>query len=63
MLHQIAIPVTTPPAAVADHLVDGASLAPWLAATAMLAGAAGCGSATPDGVWDVLRAPLAALVA
>ena len=63
VLHQIAIPVTTPPAAVADHLVDGAALAPWLAATAMLAGAAGCGSATPDGVWDVLRGPLTALLA
>jgi len=63
VLHQIAIPVTTPPAAVADHLVDGASLAPWLEATAMLAGAVGCGSATPGGVWDVLRSPLAALVA
>ena len=63
VLHQIAIPVTTPPAAVADHLVDGASLAPWLEATAMLAGAVGCGSATPGGVWDVLRGPLAALVA
>jgi len=62
VLHQIAIPVTTPPAAVADHLVDGAALAPWLAATAMLAGAAGCGSATPDGVWDVLRGPLTALL-
>jgi len=62
VLHQIAIPVTTPPAAVADHLVDGASLAPWLEATAMLAGAVGCGSATPGGVWDVLRGPLAALV-
>jgi len=63
VLHQIAIPVTTPPAAVADHLVDGASLAPWLEATAMLAGAVGCGSATPGGVWDVLRDPLAALAA
>jgi lipoate-protein ligase A len=63
VLHQIAIPVTTPPAAVADHLVDGAALAPWLNATAMLAGAVGCGSATPGGVWDVLRDPLAALVA
>lgn len=63
VLHQIAIPVTTPPTAVADHLVDGAALAPWLNATAMLAGAVGCGSATPGGVWDVLRDPLAALVA
>ncbi|MGI9187617.1 MAG: lipoate--protein ligase family protein [Gaiellales bacterium] len=62
VLHQIAVPVTTPPAAVADHLVDGATLAPWLEATAMLAGAAGCGSATPGGVWDVLRGPLAALL-
>ena len=63
VLHQIAIPVTTPPAAVADHLVDGAALAPWLEATAMLAGAVGCGSATPGGVWDVVRGPLTALVA
>ena len=63
VLHQVAIPVTTPPATVADHLVDGASLAPWLEATAMLAAAAGCGSATPGGVWDVLHGPLAALVA
>lgn len=63
VLHQVAIPVTTRPAAVAEHLVDGASLAPWLEATAMLAGAAGCGSATPDGVWDVLRDPLTALIA
>jgi lipoate-protein ligase A len=63
VLHQIAIPVTTPPAAVADHLVAGAALAPWLKATAMLAGSAGCGSATPGGVWDVLRGPLAALLA
>lgn len=63
VLHQIAIPVTTRPATVADHLVEGASLAPWLEATAMLAGAAGCGSATPGGVWDVLRGPLTALVA
>jgi len=62
VLHQIAIPVTTPPASVADHLVDGASLAPWLEATAMLAGAAGCGSATPGGVWDVVRERLHALV-
>jgi lipoate-protein ligase A len=63
VLHQIAIPVTTPPASVADHLVDGASLAPWLEATAMLAGAAGCGSATPGGLWDVLRGPLNAALA
>jgi lipoate-protein ligase A len=63
VLHQIAIPVTTPPAAVADHLVDGAALAPWLEATAMLAGAVGCGSATPGGVWDVVRGPLTGLVA
>lgn len=63
VLHQIAIPVSTPPAAVADHLVDGAALAPWLVATAMLAGAVGCGSATPGGVWDVVRGPLAALLA
>ena len=63
VLHQIAIPVTTPPAAVADHLVDGAALAPWLEAAAMLAGAVGCGSATPGGVWDVVRGPLTALVA
>ena len=63
VLHQIASPVTTPPAAVVDHLVDGAALAPWLEATAMLAGAVGCGSATPGGVWDVVRGPLTALVA
>ena len=62
VLHQIALPVTTPPAAVAEHLVDGASLEPWLRETAMLAGAVGCGSATPAGVWDVLRGPLTTLL-
>ena len=62
VLHQVAIPVTTPPAEVLDHLVDGALLAPWLQETAMLASAAGCGSATPSGTWDVLREPLAALL-
>jgi hypothetical protein len=29
----------------------------------MLAGAAGCGSATPGGLWDVLRGPLNAALA
>jgi lipoate-protein ligase A len=63
VLHQIAVPVTTRPAAVAEHLVDGAALAAELAATAMLAEAAGCGSATPAGVWDVLAGPLGRLAA
>ena len=62
VLHQIAIPVTTPPAAVAEHLVDGAMLVPFLRETAMVAEAAGCGSATPGGVWDAVRDPLRALV-
>ena len=63
VLHQIAVPVTTPPARVADHLVDGEGLADALRATAMLAAAAGCGSATPAGVWDVLAGPLGRLAA
>jgi len=63
VLHQIAVPVTTAPARVADHLVDGDDLADALAATAMLAAAAGCGSATPAGVWDVLAGPLGRLLA
>ena len=62
VLHQVAIPVTTPPAEVLDHLVDGALLGPWLRETAVLASAAGCGSATPAGTWDVLRDPLQALL-
>ena len=60
VLHQVAIPVSTPPAEVLNHLVDGALLEPWLRETAMVASAAGCGSATPAGVWDVVCAPLAA---
>jgi hypothetical protein len=28
----------------------------------MLSGAVGCGSATPSGVWDALRAPFTALI-
>lgn len=63
VLHQIAVPVTTPPARVAEHLVGGDELAGELAATAMLAAAAGCGSATPAGLWDVLGGPLARLAA
>jgi lipoate-protein ligase A len=62
VLHQIAIPVATPPAAVADHLVAGVALEPFLRSTAMLSGAVGCGSATPSGVWDALRAPFTALI-
>ncbi len=63
VLHQIAVPVTTTPGTVADHLVDGDELRDALAATAMLAGSAGCGSATPAGLWDVLAAPLGRLAA
>ncbi|MSO47802.1 MAG: lipoate--protein ligase family protein [Thermoleophilia bacterium] len=62
VLHQVAIPVTTSPLAVLDHLVDGAALEPWLRETAMVASAGGCGSATPAGVWDILREPLTVLI-
>jgi lipoate-protein ligase A len=37
VVHQVAIHVFTRPEAVADLLVDGADLAPWLASTACLA--------------------------
>lgn len=62
VLHQIAVPVTTPPAAVAEHLVDGAALAPWLAATACLADVPGCRIDTATRLWSVLRGTVAALV-
>ena len=60
VLHQVAIPVTTPPARVADHLVGGTALAPHLAATACLADAGWIGGV--DVLWDALAGPLAGLV-
>ena len=59
VLHQIAIPVTTPPARVAEHLSGGDALAPHLVATACLADAGWTGSAVD--LWEALRGPLAAL--
>ena len=59
VLHQIAIPVTTPPARVAEHLVGGDALAPYLTATACLADAGWAGDAAE--LWEALRGPLAAL--
>ncbi len=55
VLYQIAVHVTTPPTLVADYLVDGAALAPWLTATAALTEVE-----SPSVLWDTLRAPLIA---
>ncbi len=62
VLHQIAVPVTTAPAAVADHLVDGAALRPWLEATACLADVPECRVDTATRLWSVLRGTVATLV-
>jgi hypothetical protein len=59
VLHQIAIPVSTPPARVAEHLAGGDALAPHLVATACLADAGWTGDAGE--LWEALRGPLAAL--
>lgn len=60
VLHQLAIPVTTPPARVADHLVGGDALRHHLVATACLADAGWSGDAV--GLWAALGGPLRALV-
>ena len=62
VLHQVAIHVSSPPLRVAHHLVDGASLLPWLAPTAMLLDVDGCAVATPDALWDAMRPTLAGLI-